>query len=43
MEGQLTGSPTDAYGSKETDVIPMPFYSNSFSNGPVSPFRLKGF
>lgn len=42
MEGWPTGFLTDAYGSKEAIVTPMPIYSNSFSNGTVSPFWLRG-
>ena len=42
MEGWLTGFRTDAKGSKENTVIPMPIYSNSFSNETVSPFWLRG-
>ena len=42
MEGWPTGLLTDAYGSKDAIVTPMPIYSNSFSNGTVSPFWLRG-
>ncbi len=42
MEGWPTGFLTDAYGSKEDIVTPMLPHSNSFSNGTVSPFWLRG-